>query len=168
MSSCSGPKRSAFSLLEVIIATAILAGSAMVLFSLISLGTKYGNRAEVGTIAIAQAQSIMDEFIAGFQNQESLEEVKGVLPSDPPRSYRISITPFEFGGDKAKGDIGSGKVMPTNLYRVTVELYESQGQQASDSADPLYQLSRLVRRGPANNESTSLANGSRMGGGAPR
>ncbi|MFN7626093.1 MAG: prepilin-type N-terminal cleavage/methylation domain-containing protein, partial [Pirellula sp.] len=49
--------RGAFSLLEVMIATAILAGSAMVLLSLIGLGARYGNRAEVRIAALVQAQS---------------------------------------------------------------------------------------------------------------
>jgi prepilin-type N-terminal cleavage/methylation domain-containing protein len=38
--------RRGFSLLEVMIATAILAASAMVLLSLISLGTRFGSKAE--------------------------------------------------------------------------------------------------------------------------
>jgi len=165
----SGKTRRAFSLLEVIIATAILAGSAMVLFSLISLGTKYGNRAEVRTIAISQAQSVLDEFIAGFANQESQDEIKGMLSSDPPRSFRISVRPFEISGNKAMGEISAAaKAMPTNLYLVTVELYESQGQLTGESAEPLCQLSRLVRRAQVNNESVSLANGSRVVGGASR
>ena len=70
MSRMANRVREAFSLLEVIIATAILAGSAMVLFSLISLGTKYGNRAEEKTIAVSQAQSVLDEFIARMPNEE--------------------------------------------------------------------------------------------------
>jgi hypothetical protein len=140
----------------------------MVLFSLISLGTKYGNRAEEGTIAISQAQSLMDECIAGFAGQEFQEETKGVLPSDPPRSFRISITPFEIGGSKTKGDVGSNKIMSTNLYRISVELYQSQGQLASEGMEPMCQLTRLVRREPAKTEDVSLANGSRTGGGASR
>ena len=171
MTSRVGRKRRAFSLLEVIIATAILAGSAMVLFSLIALGTKYGNRAEVRTIAISQAQSVMDEFVAGFANQEKQAEIKGVLPSDPPRSFRISVTPFDIAGDKAIGDMGSAKSMPTSLYRVTVTLYESQVQLTSESVEPLCELSRLVRRtqpGEAQRSEAnkSFANGSRVGGGA--
>ncbi len=173
MNLSAGRTRRAFSLLEVIIATAILAGSAMVLFSLISLGTKYGNRAEVRTIAICQAQSVLDEFVAGFETQETLveltqSEIKGVLPSDPPRSFRILVTPFEVGGNQAKMGIGSATLMQTSLYRVTVGLYESQGQSTSESIEPLCELSRLVRRQRPNVADTSVANGSRMVGGASR
>ena len=139
--------RKAFSLLEVIIATAILAGSAMVLFSLISLGTKYGNRAEEKTIAVSQAQSVLDEFIARMPNEEIREEVNGVLPSIPPRNFRIEVTPFELGGSRG-ANRNSSAVMETQtlLYRVKVELFEANASLASVDAEPLCQLSRLVRR----------------------
>lgn len=148
-------KRNAFSLLEVIIATAILAGSAMVLFSLISLGTKYGNRAEERTIAVSQAQSVLDEFVAGFSSQEVRDEVhegvKGVLPSNPPRSFRIVVTPFELGSNASMLRSSDSTVaIQTNLFRVKIELFESKGQLASEAGVPLCELSRLVRRSPQN------------------
>lgn len=139
--------RKAFSLLEVIIATAILAGSAMVLFSLISLGTKYGNRAEERTIAISQAQSVLDEFVARMSSQEYREAVNGVLPSIPPRSYRIEITPFELtdnvGSNQNKN---SANEVQTILFRVKVELFETKAPSGGENSEPLCQLSRLVRR----------------------
>ena len=139
--------REAFSLLEVIIATAILAGSAMVLFSLISLGTKYGNRAEEKTIAVSQAQSVLDEFIARMPNEEIREEVNGVLPSIPPRNFRIEVTPFELGGSIGAIRNSSAAMETQNLlYRVKVELFEANASLSSVEAKPFCQLSRLVRR----------------------
>lgn len=91
--------RNAFSLLEIIIATAILAGSAMVLFSLIGLGTKYGNRAEEQTLALTQAQSVLDEYVANLSDEEIQEGVSGVLNGVPAHSYRIEILPFELAGN---------------------------------------------------------------------
>lgn len=139
--------REAFSLLEVIIATAILAGSAMVLFSLISLGTKYGNRAEERTIAISQAQSVLDEFVASMSSQEIRDEVNGVLPSIPPRNYRIKITPFEFtdnvGSNQNKN---ASNEVQTLLFRIKVELFETKAPSGGENSEPLCQLSRLVRR----------------------
>ena len=139
--------REAFSLLEVIIATAILASSAMVLFSLISLGTKYGNRAEEKTIAVSQAQSVLDEFIARMHNEEIREEVNGVLPSIPPCNFRIEVTPFELGGSIGAIRNSSAAMETQNLlYRVKVELFKANATLSSVDAEPLCQLSRLVRR----------------------
>ena len=136
----------AFSLLEVIIATAILAGSALVLFSLISLGTKYGNRAEERTIAVSQAQSVLDEFIARMPSGEIREEVNGFLPSIPPRNFRIEVTPFELASQIGTDRNGSAaKENQTVLYRVKVKILEAGTNLPSVDSEPLCQLTRLVR-----------------------
>ncbi len=147
MSRKADTAHAAFSLLEVIIATAILAGSAIVLISLISLGAKYGNRAEERTIAISQAQSVLDEFIARMPSEEIREEVSGVLPSTPPRNFRIEVTPFEPAanvGTNRNGAASDG--MQSVLYRVKVKLFESKPSLVNEDSEPLFQLSRLVRR----------------------
>ncbi len=146
--------RAAFSLLEVIIATAILAGSAIVLISLISLGTKYGNRAEERTIAISQAQSVIDEFIARMSSEEIREEVSGLLPSTPARNFRIEVTPFELAGNGGANNREAANGMQTALYRVTVKLFESNRTLISQDSEPLCQLSRLVRRSRINEPSS--------------
>ena len=145
-------QQKAFSLLEVIIATAILAGSALVLFSLISLGTKYGNRAEERTIAVSQAQSVLDEFIARMPSGEIREEVNGILPSIPPRNFRIVVTPFEFrnnigadGSAKTDRNEKAANENQTILYRVMVEILETSTNLPSMDSKPLCQLTRLVR-----------------------
>jgi type II secretory pathway pseudopilin PulG len=86
--------RYAFSLLEVMIATAILAASAMVLLSLISLGTRFGSKAEVRIGALIQAQSILDESILSVQAGNDQESYSAVLPGIQPRSYRVVIEPI--------------------------------------------------------------------------
>ncbi len=139
--------RSAFSLLEIIIATAILAGSAMVLFSLIGLGTKYGNRAEEQTSAIAQAQSVMDEVIATMSDEEIQEGLSGVLNGVPARSYRIEILPFDLAGNSGAGrnSSTSGETQ-TVLVKVTVAILPGSVSLAGMESEPLCQLTRLVRR----------------------
>lgn len=57
-------KRRAFSLLEVIIATAILASSAVLLMSLFSTGDRHAVRADERTIAQMLCQSKLDELLA--------------------------------------------------------------------------------------------------------
>jgi type II secretory pathway pseudopilin PulG len=86
--------RYAFSLLEVMIATAILAASAMVLLSLISLGTRFGSKAEARIGALIQAQSILDESILSVQAGNDQESYSAVLPGIQPLSYRVVIEPI--------------------------------------------------------------------------
>ncbi len=97
--------RRGFSLLEMIIAIAILAASAMVLSSLIGLGAKYGNKAEERTHSLLQSQAMLDEWIARLPQLENQSEVTGELPSFPPRSYRIKVEPFQFGGNEDRPSI---------------------------------------------------------------
>lgn len=143
--------RTAFSLLEVIIATAVLAASAMVLSSLISLGSKYGNRAEERTLAISQAESLLDEFLAklsvGSPAEESTGELPGSrLPGKLPKTFRITATPFSIG-DSDSNRVGEiSNQMGSGLLRVTVELFETSGANLSGEAQPLVQLTRLIRQ----------------------
>lgn len=107
--------RRGFSLLEVMIATAILAASAMVLLSLISLGTRFGSKAETRIGGLVQAQSILDESILRMQAGEAIESYTAVLPgttpkSTKPKSYRVTIEPYalaEMGGTGASGGAGT-------------------------------------------------------------
>jgi prepilin-type N-terminal cleavage/methylation domain-containing protein len=95
--------RRGFSLLEVMIATAILAASAMVLLSLISLGTRFGSKAEARIGGLVQAQSILDESILRMQAGETIESYTAVLPGTKPKSYRVTIEPFALGESNGTG-----------------------------------------------------------------
>ena len=104
--------RRGFSLLEVMIATAILAASAMVLLSLISLGTRFGSKAETRIGGLVQAQSILDESILRMQAGESIESYTAVLPgttpkSTKPKSYRVTIEPYALGETGGTGTPGA-------------------------------------------------------------
>jgi len=98
--------RRGFSLLEVMIATAILAASAMVLLSLISLGTRFGSKAETRIAGLVQAQSILDESILRMQAGETIESYTAVLPGTKPKSYRVTIEPYELGESNGTGASG--------------------------------------------------------------
>ena len=148
-------KRNAFSLLEVIIATAVLAASAMVLSSLIGLGSKFGNRAEERTIALSQAESLLDEYLAGLGGGDNrLEEVTGELPGPPPRGFRISAVPLDLGNTNQASAAQGGSEANTNragLLRVTVVLFEAtgasvSGANATGEGKALIELSRLIRQ----------------------
>jgi|694.fasta_scaffold00861_32 type II secretory pathway pseudopilin PulG len=128
---CGEIRRRGLSLLEVIIATAILSGAGFVLFSIIGLGAKYARRAEAITLAHHFAQSILDEAIAqpdtiGKDKTETILEA-------PEWSYRITTNPLE----------------DPSLVQVTVEVFptqETSGASASTGDTPsTYQLSRWIR-----------------------
>jgi Tfp pilus assembly protein PilV len=71
------PDRSGLSLLEVMIATGILAGSAIVLSSIIGTGARFGNRAESRITAMVQAHSVLDETLARIAAGNAPEEYTG-------------------------------------------------------------------------------------------
>lgn len=135
----SNPERRAgFSLLEMIIATAILAASGMVLSSLLGLGARYGNRAEERTLAIEQAHSVLAQFLAQAPNAESLDEVSGELPGVPVNSFRIRVEAYTPSGNSA-APLGQF------LRRVTVEVFAGTANAASDTKQPICRVSQLVR-----------------------
>ena len=169
--------RGAFSLLEVMIATAILAGSAMVLLSLISLGTRYGNRSEARIGALVQAQSILDESIARITDGDITPKYSGELAGPPKRSYRISIEPVtdqedsKDWNDSEPPQLAEAAPVPgpvsnstsqkaTELVRVTVELYDGATNMsvAGNSSDPMITLTRWIRiQSPASNGPDGMA-----------
>ncbi len=141
--------RPAFSLLEIIIATAVLAASAMVLSSLISLGARYGNRAEERTLALVQAESLLDEYIAQLSTSTTDREVTGSLKSPKPIAFRIRATPYEIGmQNSSRGGGERLQKQDDGLLLVNVELFESDGRDvllAGAESRPLVSVHRLVR-----------------------
>lgn len=124
-------RRKGLSLLEVIIATAILSGAGFVLFSIIGLGAKYARRAEAITLAHHFAQTLLDEAIAQPDNI-GRDRTETILEA-PEWSYRISTVPLD---DPA-------------LVQVTIEIFPTQ-EASADSApsgdSPFrYSLSRWIR-----------------------
>ena len=145
--------RTGFSLLEVMLATALLAASAMVLSSLLGLGAKFGSRAEQLTEAISQAQSLMDEFVALPPRDTALdEEMSGELAGTRPRGYRIRVTPVSLGGGAnrsgsiASVDGAAGDENRAGLVRVTVEILATPVAASGEGTTPLCRISRLVRQ----------------------
>ena len=145
-----------FSLLEVIIATAILAASAMVLTSLLGLGSKYGNRAEERSLLVAQTQSLLDEFIVSAGADSTIEarnqdqwELTGTLPGNPVHSYRLTAAPFEKDGQSTdRIPLALNEETPAGsqvfgLTLVRIEVFA--GAEPQTDEFPMLELSQLVR-----------------------
>lgn len=116
------------SLLEVIIATAILAGSGLALFSIIGLGSKYALRAEELTYAHHFAQSALDEWLAAPTAVGT--EQTGTFEEAPEWSYRLESQSLDSPG----------------LCVVTIEVFRSKSPQGTATTEePTYRLTRWVR-----------------------
>ncbi len=134
------PQELGFSLLEVIIATAVLAGSSMILISLIGLGTKFGSNAEQRSLALCAAQTVLEEFVATGSDDSSAAEITGVIGGRWEMSYRLTVS--SLAADRSQ----SGPSSVVGLQRLTVEVFESELHLSQDTARPLCSVSRLVRR----------------------
>jgi type II secretion system protein I len=85
----------AFSLLEVVLALAILAGALAALGEVMRLGDQNAAAAADESQALMFAESVMAELIVGAR---PIGNVSGELPSedDPPWAFTIEIQPTEF------------------------------------------------------------------------
>ena len=123
----------AHSLLEVMIALAILVGSAAVLSQLMNLGQRQALRAADITEAQTLCQNLLNELLAGTISWESTDS----QPIDPfsPWDYTVQIEPF-----------GDG---PLSSVTVTVTQHREERFDESDpkaAAPPQCRLSRWVYR----------------------
>lgn len=121
--------RRGYSLLEVLIATAVLAGSAMVLSSMIARGAKAGADASRRTYGLGVAASVMDELIALRRFDPADQE--GIVGVENPWLWRASIEPEPTFG----------------MLRIVVEVIEgSEGESdAWNRPDAARRSVRLVR-----------------------
>jgi type II secretory pathway pseudopilin PulG len=81
--------REAYSLLEVILAVAILASSGLLLQATMGQGTRLGLKAEQRTRATELAQSLLDKHLAFAELGERQEQ--GFFDSAPEWAYRVSV-----------------------------------------------------------------------------
>ena len=88
--------RNGFSLLEVIIATGILAASAVLLLSTFSIGEGHGGKAETRVLAQMLCQSKLDELLADLSRLQSVDHEP--LVNYPDWTYSVDWTPTEIEG----------------------------------------------------------------------
>lgn len=131
-------RRGGFSLMEMVIATAVLAASGAALFTLVGQASQFARRAEERTVALQLAQSTLDEFLA--TGSESETEMEGGLESDPRWSYRIEQSDVAVPGQADA--VGRDE---SKLKRIVVSVYRSsnQGGQSASTVDSA--IVRLVR-----------------------
>ena len=84
----SKPHRGGMTLLEVVLALAILAISMLYLTQLVSVGIRASKEARTLTKAQLLAESIVTEFVAGSQTESA-----GTVPTDPTWSFETQLNP---------------------------------------------------------------------------
>ena len=152
------PARSGLSLLEVMIATGILAGSAIVLSSIIGTGARFGNRAESRITAMVQAHSVLDETLARIASGDVTDEYSGELPGEIPRSFEVIIRelpPHEVSTGSASREARSSRADRSavaddqpSLVQIEVLLFDASAQGDRRSSTPIVHLTQVTRRGP--------------------
>ncbi|WDQ15703.1 pilus assembly FimT family protein [Rhodopirellula sp. P2] len=136
---------SGLSLMEMVLATALLASSGVALFTLVGQATQLARRAEERTVALQMAQSTMDEFLATGSNAEL--EMEGSFPSDPRWRYRIELS-----------DVEATEQNESRLKRIVVSIDRAneRGGASSNSADTaIVSLVRWTRATQPLSQSTS-------------
>lgn len=89
-------RRQGFSLLEVIIATAILVAASMTLLRLLSIGQQHQVRAERRATAQSLCQTLVDQQQIGIADARQVD--REIFPADPEWAYSVDQQPTEFAG----------------------------------------------------------------------
>lgn len=97
-------RRAGFSLMEVLLATAILLASVLILMELASIGRYYVQSVEARSTAQMLCQSKLNELLAGAQPLQSVDE--RALEDHPDWIYSVEVHPV--------------RQLPLSTVRVTV------------------------------------------------
>ena len=118
-----------FSLLEVIIATAILVGSSMSLLQLLSVGQQHQIRAERRAQAQSICQTIVDEYHSGALEIKRIE--REIVRDAPEWVYSVEIQPTA---------IINVKKVRTSVWRANDSRFKNR-----TNDQPLFEIVRWMR-----------------------
>ena len=133
--------RAGLSLLEVIIATVILAVSATLLVRLIGAGDKNAKRADQRITAQMICQNKMDEIVASIEPFESMESTAS--PYYPDWYWSVSIEDLYSKNDTTVNRLSLVEVGV--FFRQSDDGIGNSNQLDSQSEDPIYTLRRVIR-----------------------
>jgi prepilin-type N-terminal cleavage/methylation domain-containing protein len=128
--------RHGFSLLEVIIATAILVASSMVLLRLLSVGQLHQTRGETRTIAHIVCQSLIDQWLIDPSLRRDTE-----MEAVPDRAD------WAFTAEVEQAEISSMERVRIRVYLTDVR--ETIGGEIATEQRPAYELVRWMRSSDA-------------------
>jgi prepilin-type N-terminal cleavage/methylation domain-containing protein len=159
--------RRGLSLLEVMIAASILAGSAMVLSTIIGTGARFGNRAESKVTAIIQAHSILDESLARIAAGNMLEEYSGETSGPQPKAFQVVVTAMENSQSAPIASPSENKTELPSLLRVEVSLFREASSEKQGDPSPIVRLVQIARRPLVQQETNPIDNTMNNEPGAP-
>lgn len=153
--------RRGYSLLEIVLAVAILAGSGLVLQSMIGQGTRLGLQAEQRTLALELAQTLMNQRLASFKELGQQDhDQQGIFENSPEWGYQVTVEAVDSPSSP------TGLQRRAELQRMIVEVFPANrlGSRSQLPMDrPTCRLIRWTRRsaastsGPTNMESEQSA-----------
>jgi len=88
--------RQGFSLLEIVLALAILAGSLAALGEVMRLSDQNAEKARDETQAELLANSVMSEIISGARTLDNVNNATFDMSAEPPWNYSIEVTQTEY------------------------------------------------------------------------
>ena len=154
--------RGGFSLMELILATAILAASGAALFGLIGQGSLFARRSQARAETLHLAQSALDEYLA----VPDAIPPEGTFETHPEWAYRIRQEEIDLGNgvaatsaDRVEAAVGPAAV-GSKLLRVVIEVAPADAAGVSGGADPVCTLTRWVRVAAAAAGDASAGGGS--------
>lgn len=120
--------RSGFSLIEVILATAILMGSVVVLARLVGMGRDQASKAAIQTKSQQLCENTMNELLLGLRPLEPVDS-EPLLPAELEFSTEMdnfAVEEESFGRAAGIGETGSLPRARNNLYGVSSQEGESE------------------------------------------
>lgn len=149
----NGPGRcGGFSLMEVIVATAVLAAAGAALLGLIGQASRLALKSQRRTDALQAATTVMEEAIA-MRGRLRSGETSGEIAGNPDWSFVLRCEPFRGGGESGRGaGTAAAGTEATRVWRVVVEIFpgdprspSGDGGDAAFDAPSTVRLVRLVR-----------------------
>ncbi len=128
-------RRRGFSLLEVLLATAILIGSSVVLMELASIGMRHAASARDMSQAQRLCQSKLNEIIVGVAPAETVRPIPS--EEDPRWTYWVNVQPTERAG-LVKLEVGVAQELASRkqLNRFTLVRWIRDPKANEDNSSP--------------------------------
>jgi Tfp pilus assembly protein PilV len=150
--------RRGLSLLEVMIAASILAGSAMVISTIIGAGARFGNRAESKVTALIQAHSILDESLARIAAGNEFEEYSGETSGPQPKAFQVVVAALDNLQSAPMVSPSDRNTDLPSLLRVEVSLFREASSEKQADPAPIVRLVQTVRRPMVQQQSSPVDN----------
>jgi len=124
---CSTPQRAGFSLIEVMIATAILMGSAIVLARLAGMGREQSQKARLYSDAQQLCEQTLNELLLGMRLMEPIESLPLLPLPKPLEEFSEELTALDpFASEEKTTEAPADETNPEWRHSIRMELLPGQ------------------------------------------